>query len=92
MNAVKAQKFLTINAVAGEVYQINYEAPHTISIINDTDGGITISDKETFSDGGTFSNCIRLPADSYYNNLQIPFNSFCISVEESGYISVVTVE
>lgn len=91
MNAIKAQKFLTINAAAGEVYQINYETAHTISIINDTDGSITISDKEAFSDDGTFSNCIILPAGSYYNNLQLPFSSFFITAEENGNISVVNV-
>lgn len=89
METIKGQKFLTISAEAGECYAIQYEAPRTINVINQTDDVISVSDKPVISDDGTAADCIRISDGAFVNGLKLDSNTAYITSDGSGDISVV---
>lgn len=89
MTQIKGQKILTIAASAGEVYAIKYEAPHTLNIINQTDGIISVSEQPTITDNGTVSDCVKLSDGAFVNGLKLDGNTVYITADGSGNISVI---
>ncbi|MGM9937498.1 MAG: hypothetical protein ACI38A_09150 [Candidatus Ornithomonoglobus sp.] len=89
MNTIKGQKLISIHAVAGETYAIQYEAPHTLNIINQTDDVISVSDKQVIRDDGTAADCIMLAEGAFINGLKLSGSTAYITANGSGDIAIV---
>ncbi|MGM9937053.1 MAG: hypothetical protein ACI38A_06885 [Candidatus Ornithomonoglobus sp.] len=91
MTTIKGQRFLTVHATAGEVYEIEYTVPPKVSIANNTDGNIFISTDPEFADDdtGTAGSFLELQAGGAANNISMSFYKVYIKAENSGSIVIV---
>ena len=89
MTTIHGESLLTITAEAGEIYEIDYKADHTVCILNHTDDVIAVSDRPSYYDDGTSANCIKIAANAFFNNLTIHGRYLYITPAEGGNITLV---
>lgn len=83
MVTINGARLKKISVTAGEVYKLIYEIGGSISIDNQTDGVITLSDEENASDA-----CIDIQPGNAYNDFS--HNGILyISAAGQGAVSVV---
>ena len=89
MTTIHGESLLTISAEAGETYEIDYKADHTVCILNHTDDVLGVSDKPSYADDGTSANCVKIAANAFFNNLTIHGRYLYITPNAEGSITLV---
>ena len=89
MNTITGKRFLTINASAGELYELQYESEHSYSVFNNTDDVITLSESSGYREDEVSADCISIAPDGYINNLSVITSKLYIRAAGSGKIAVV---
>lgn len=89
-NTITGANLITINAVAGDDYCIEYESGYNVNILNQTDGVITISLSADHAENETSAECLKLVEDAFYYDLcsRLSKNLY-IASDGDGLISVV---
>ncbi|MGN0181522.1 MAG: hypothetical protein ACI4DP_03795 [Candidatus Ornithomonoglobus sp.] len=88
MTTIKGTHMKTINAAAGEIYEIEYSSAWRVDISNNTDSSILISTNGEFSEDGTAADYLELPSGFNYNNLAVT-NTLYIKSNGTGKIMIV---
>lgn len=90
MISIQGQRFLTIHAAGGEIYELKHgiSAPK-LSFANHTDGNILIGTAPEFDDDGNTGQYMTIAAGSGANNISMPFGKAYIKTECSGDIVIV---
>lgn len=89
MNTITGKRFLTINACADEVYELQYETAHQFSVLNQTDDEIIISEDSDYREDEISADCISITPGGYINNLSVITPRLYISSAGDGKITVV---
>lgn len=90
MITIKGQKFLTIHAKAGEIYEINYRSAAHINVLNFSGGDIFISAKNEFAEtaDGAAGMYLTVSDGVAANDISVVFSSVYIKTESSGNIVI----
>lgn len=89
MTNIKGRHLITINAGANETYAVDYGSTYTVNICNHTGDILIVSDKADYPDEGTYSGCIKIAGDAFYNELTIPGRYLYITPAADGDITIV---
>ena len=90
MNTIKGSNLITINTEAGETYCIQYESGYSVNILNQTDGVISVSTKENYTENETSAECMKLTEDAFYYNFRSRLSdSLYITSDGEGYTTVI---
>ena len=90
MNTITGTNLITINALAGETYCIQYESDYSVNILNQTDGIISASPKASYDENEFSSECMKLTEDAFYYDFRSKQDkNLYITSEGNGYVSVI---
>ena len=89
MTNIKGQHLITITAEANETYAVDYGTTYTVNICNHTDDVLVVSDKADYPGDGTFSGCIKIAADAFYNALTVCGRYLFVTPSADGDITIV---
>ena len=90
MPDITGKKFTTIAADADVVYTVTLAAAgHKTDILNNTDGEILISEKNSFTQSASGSPYMTIPSGGGYNGLALVTDKLYIKSLGTGTISVV---
>ena len=88
MTTIKGNRFLTVRAAAGEVYEIKYSTPPRLSVMNNTTGEVKISHSEEFAEDSTSGQYLTVSQNAAANDIAIPFDSAYIKADAGGNIVI----
>lgn len=86
---IDADRLLTIEASAGEVYAISYSSPRYADIHNQTSGDLNIDINGEFKEDGAVKHYIIIPSGGVYNGFKLGTDKLYIRTESNGNVSVV---
>ena len=90
MPDITGKRFTTIPAASNTVYAVTLAAAgHKIDILNNTDGDILISEKNSFAQSASGSPYLTIPSGGGYNGLNTVSDKLYIKSAGTGTISVI---